>query len=124
MEELWGLQVTENPYEPPVDARNNNGVSSSSITHARATYNVISDTVTGVNVRWSDNRFQAIFVAISVIVTALLGALLAALNPSWNLPWYGGGLIGSFAGLVVGILGSGIVLMFYRAARHVKGKHD
>lgn len=124
MEELWGLQVTENPYESPVNVASSNEVSSSSVTHARATYNVISDTVTGVNVRWSDNRFQAIFVAISVIVTALLGALLAALNTSWNLPWYGGGLIGSFAGLVIGILGSGIVLMFYRAAQHFQGKHD
>jgi len=33
-------------------------------------------------------------------------------------------LIGSFAGLVIGIFGSGIFLMIYRAARHISGKHD
>ncbi len=84
----------------------------------------MTDTVTGVNVRWSDNRFQAIFVFVSVAVAATIGAILAALNSHWNLPWFGGALIGSFAGLVVGILSSGVFLMVYRAMRHVQGKHD
>ncbi len=116
--------MSENPYKSPSDAKTGNLAESSSITSAHATYNVVTDTVTGVNVRWSDNRFQAIAVCISVVVISLLGALLAALNTRWNLPWYGGALIGSFAGLVVGILGSGIMLMVYRAVRHLKGKHD
>jgi hypothetical protein len=53
-----------------------------------------------------------------------VGAILAALNAHWDLPWFGGALIGSFAGLVIGIFASGIFLMIYRAARHIKGKHD
>jgi hypothetical protein len=37
-----------------------------------ATYNIVSDLYTGVNVRWSDNKLQAIFIAVSIIVLALL----------------------------------------------------
>ena len=116
--------MSENPFQSPTDAANASQDDTPSLTPAHATYNVVTDTVTGVNVRWSDNRFQAIFVFISMVVTSLLGALLAAMNSRWNLPWYGGALIGSFAGLVFGIFGSGIFLMVYRAARHFKGKHD
>ena len=57
-------------------------------------------------------------------MTAGLGAILAAVNTQWNLPWYGGALVGSFLGLVLGILTSGIFLMVYRAVRHIQGKHD
>jgi hypothetical protein len=116
--------VSENPFQSPVDAADRSQEKSSALTPTQATYNVVTDTVTGVNLRWSDNRFQAIFVFIAVLVIAISGAILAAVNSHWNLPWYGGALIGSFAGLVIGIFGSGIYLMLYRAARHIKGKHD
>ncbi len=116
--------MTENPFKPPITAPNKNQDNEQSLTPTHAAYNVVTDTVTGVNLRWTDNRFQAIFVFNTMAVLALLGALLAALNAGWNLPWYGGALIGAFAGLIVGILGSGIFLMFYRAARHIKGKHE
>lgn len=114
--------MTDNPFQSPSDAASKHD-ETTTLTPVHA-YNVVTDTVTGVNVRWSDNKFQAIFVLLSIVATALLGALLAAFNSRWNLPWYGGALIGSFAGLVIGILGSGIFLMFYRAVRHFKGKHD
>lgn len=120
----WEFAVSENPFKSPVDAANANQEQAQSVTPVHAAYNVITDTVTGVNVRWSDNKFQAVFVFASMVLIALLGAVLAALNARWNLPWYGGALIGSFAGLVLGILASGIFLMVYRAARHIKGKHD
>ncbi len=116
--------MSENPYEVTGNEDDKFQEDFTSVTQAQATYNVVTDTVTGVNLRWSDNRFQAIFVLISVAVIALLGAILAALNSGWNLPWYGGALVGSFVGLVFGILGSGVILMLYRAARHIKGKHD
>ena len=116
--------MSKNPYQLPTAAATSSQDETPSLTPARVTYNVVTDTVTGVNVRWSDNRFQAIFVLTSMAATSVLGAVLAAMNTGWNLPWYGGALIGSFAGLVVGIFGSGIFLMFYRAARHFKGKHD
>jgi hypothetical protein len=116
--------MSENPFQSPTDVAGSRQNESPPLTSTQASYNVVTDTVTGVNVRWSDNRFQAIFVLISMVATSLLGALLAAINSQWNLPWYVGALIGSFAGLVIGILASGIFLMFYRAARHLKGKHD
>jgi hypothetical protein len=124
LSDQWSSKVTENPFQPRVDTANANKDEAQGLTTSRAAYNVVTDTVTGVNVRWSDNKFQAVFVFISIIVTASLGALLTAINTQWNLPWYGGALIGSFAGLVIGIFASGIFLMFYRAARHLKGKHD
>jgi hypothetical protein len=115
--------MSNNPFQSPVTPANKQD-QTQSVSEARAAYNVVSDTVTGVNVRWSDNRFQLIFVFVSVALASSVGAILAALNPRWNLPWYGGAMIGSFAGLVIGIFASGIFLLFYRAARHLKGKHD
>lgn len=116
--------MSENPFRAPTDGANADHDQAQSISSGRAAYNVVSDTVTGVNVRWSDNKFQAVFVLVSVTVASLIGAILAALNAQWNLPWYGGALIGSFVGLVIGIIASGVFLMFYRAARHIRGQHD
>ena len=94
------------------------------VTTGRAAYNIVTDTVTGVNVRRKDNKFQALFVLGSMFLLALLGSLFAVVNPEWQLPWYGGALIGSFLGLVFGVIASGIFLMFYRAWMHLSGKHD
>lgn len=117
--------MSDNPFEPPkppsIDApeRQRQPISSGQVT-----YNVVTDTVTGVNVRWSDNKFQAIFVAASMLIAAAIGAIVVALNGQWKLPWYAGALAGAFAGMLFGIFGSGIVLMIYRAMRHIQGKHD
>ncbi|MFO0925030.1 MAG: hypothetical protein U0905_21395 [Pirellulales bacterium] len=116
--------MPENPFRAPSESTDAVTESPTPVSSGQAAYNVVTDTVTGVNVRWSDNRFQAVFVASSVVLLAALGALLAAINPRWNLPWYGGGLVGMFAGLVFGVFTSGIFLMFYRATRHFRGKHD
>ena len=83
---------------------------------------VFADTVTGVNLRWKDNLFQAVFVGISVLVCGLLGVVLAALKPAWGLPWGAGGFLGAFAGLVLGIFISGFFLMIYRARHHLNRK--
>lgn len=103
------------PFAPPQQ---------SPVSDAKKAYNVVTDTVTGVNLRWSDNKFQAVFVASSVAVLAPLGAALAALNPSWNLPWFGGAGVGAFAGLVFGVFTSGIWLGIYRFIQHLRGRHD
>jgi hypothetical protein len=116
--------LSENPFQSPADSTNADQDPTKSVSAGRAAYNVVSDTMTGVNVRWSDNKFQAVFVFVSVVLTSFVAAILAALNPRWDLPWFAGALLGSFAGLVIGIFASGIFLMFYRAARHIKGKHD
>ena len=88
-----------------------------------AAYNIVSDTVFGLNTRKGDNKFQAKCIFGSVLVLATCGAVLAALIRDWDLPWYGGALIGAFAGLIAGVFGSGIFLMVYRAVRHLKGDH-
>jgi len=79
-------------------------------------YHIVTDTIVGPNVRWKDNVFQAV----AILVCAALGALAAWLI--WKGP--GEALAGAFAGLVVGLLGSGVFLMLYRAMRHISGRHD
>jgi len=54
----------ESPFTPPEQTTPSD---------AKKAYNVVTDTVTGVNLRWSDNKFQAVFVAGSVVVLAPLG---------------------------------------------------
>jgi hypothetical protein len=108
----------------PFQSTTNNSSTNNDTPNTETTYNVVTDLVTGVNVRAKDNKFQAIFVACSVLALALSGALLAFVQPSWNLPAYGGAIVGGFVGLVFGVLASGIFLMIYRAARHIQGKHD
>ncbi|MFN9958960.1 MAG: hypothetical protein ACK55I_38200, partial [bacterium] len=114
--------MSENPFKTPEEASQADGARiPENINAVNATYNVVTDTLTGVNVRWSDNKFQAIFVFVSLLVVALIGAVLAAVNTSWGLPWYGGALAGAFIGLILGVFASGIFLMCFRAIRHLKG---
>ena len=87
-------------------------------------YNVVSDNVAGLNVRKSDNKFQAIFILISVVLLAAIGSVAAIVMKSWELPWFGGAIFGGFAGLLIGFFASGIFLMIYRTVRHIKGHHD
>ena len=109
----------ESEEESDLESSDPEGISS-----GQAAYNVVSDTVIGLNVRKSDNKFQAIFILIAVLLLAAVGTLLALLNSDWGLPWYGGAMIGAFAGLVIGVFASGIFLMFYRAIRHLNGEHE
>ena len=84
----------------------------------------MTDTFVGLNVRKSDNRFQAKCILLAVPICAAIVAQLSALNPAWDLPWLGGAAIGAVAGLILGTFGSGIFLMIYRGIRHLQGKHD
>lgn len=116
--------MAENPFQSPIDAPSNAPGAERSQLSDRATYNVVADTLTGVNARWSDNLFQAVFILVSMMLAAITGVALAALNVQWGLPWFGGALIGALLGMVLGLFGSGIFLMIYRAVRHMRGKHD
>ena len=90
-------------------------------------YNIVSDTVTGVNFRKSDNMFQLKVITVCVLIGVPLGALAGALfsdSETRMIAARGGGLGMGFAGVVLGLFGSGIYLMVYRAVRHFKGKHD
>ena len=117
--------MSDNPFQPPKPTISNSTEGEGqNVSSGQATYNVVTDTVTGVNVRWSDNKFQAIFVTASILIAAAVGAIVVALNGQWKLPWYAGALAGAFAGMLFGIFASGVVLMIYRAMRHIQGKHD
>jgi hypothetical protein len=110
-----------NPYQTPNSSSHVDHDSQSS--DAGTAYNIVSDVFTGVNIRKRDNLWQATFILISVCLFAGLGALIAWINPNLQLPWFGGAMIGGFTGLVVGVIASGIYLMLYRAAMHLRGKH-
>lgn len=83
----------------------------------RQTYNVVSDTVTGANVRLKDNLIQGLVILICVVLGAVVGALVV----SERIP---GALVGGFIGLLVGLFGSGFFLMVFRAIMHMRGRHD
>jgi hypothetical protein len=80
-----------------------------------------------MNIRKSDNLFQLKVILVCVLIGVPLGAVAGALlSDSDNrlIGAVGGGLGLGLAGAVLGLFGSGIYLMIYRAVRHVKGKHD
>lgn len=85
---------------------------------SREEYNLITDTVTGPNVRLKDNLYQG-FV---ILACLLLGGVVGFAVPS-EARWVTVG-IAAFVGLFVGLIGSGIFIMIYRAVKHVKGKHE
>ena len=72
---------TDNPYESdsPMHA-DPDAPKSEQISAGHAAYNVVSDTVTGLNVRRSDNKFQAIFILVAGLLLAALGTACTALN--------------------------------------------
>ena len=80
---------------------------------SKETYNVVSDTVVGLNIRKKDNLIQGIIILVAIIIGLVTGQM------------YGGFLmLGGLGGLIIGFLGSGIFLMIYRAVKHASGDHD
>lgn len=115
--------MSNEPNTPDISKTDKPGFNTPPDTSGRDVYNVISDTVVGLNVRKSDNVFQAKFIGVTVLLMTTIGGVAAALNSEWNLPWFAGALAGAFAGLIIGVFASGIFLMIYRAVKHVKGDH-
>jgi hypothetical protein len=83
----------------------------------KQTYHVITDTVTGANLRWKDNLFQAV----GTVVLTAVGAGIAYALAEEPLPAM---LIGALGGLIAGALLTGVILMIYRAVKHIHGQHD
>ena len=83
----------------------------------RQAYNLVTDTVGGLNMRLKDNLYQGL----SILVCLLLGAGIGFLAMTDGLM---GALLGGFIGLLAGLFGSGLFLMIYRAVKHTRGKHD
>ena len=73
-------------------------------------YQVVTDTVTGVNVRGSDNLIQLLVVVVTTIIGIIVGAIVN--HESLMLI----GLFG-FGGLVIGVLFSGAVIGIYRMVK-------
>lgn len=96
-------------------------------TTGRDAYNIVSDTVAGLNVRKSDNWFQLKVILVCVLLGAPIGGVAGAmwLDAGDRRVGAVAGAIGlGFTGLVLGLFGSGIYLMIYRTVRHLQGKHD
>lgn len=105
----------ESPGGPGLDAELGAG---------EAAYTVVTDTVPGLNLRGSDNKFQAKFTAISTALGAVVGVLAAFHYARWNLPSFGAALAGGFVGMLNGIFFSGSYLMVFRGLCHMRGKHS
>jgi hypothetical protein len=80
-------------------------------------YNVVTDLVAGPNVRLWDNLVQGITILVCLGLGVVVGFFLPLDHPI-------GLIVGGIGGVVVGLLGSGLFLMIYRAVRHMSGKHD
>lgn len=102
------------PTESPLEE-----VPEKKVLTSRESYNVATDTVAGVNVRWKDNLLQGIAILVSIAVGAVIG--LFVIDPRARLI---GAAAGAFIGMIVGLFGSGLFLMVYRGIRHLRGKHD
>ena len=107
---------SDNPYQSPkpVEAGQPDGAPASG---GRQAYNVVTDVVTGPNVRLKDNCLQALCILICLPLGIVIGVLSADDRGF-------GGFVGGLFGVLVGLFGSGIFLMIYRAVRHARGKHD
>jgi hypothetical protein len=93
----------------------------------REAYNILSDTISGVNFRKSDNWFQFKVILVCSLIGIPLGAIGGACLSDSGERLVGtlvGGLGLGFVGVILGLFGSGIYLMIYRGVRHLKGKHD
>ncbi|QDT14540.1 hypothetical protein [Alienimonas californiensis] len=84
----------------------------------RQAYNVVTDTVTGVNVRWQDNLAGCLGVIVGLPLGALLGWAFGGRDAGlWAAV---GGLGGVFGGLAL----SGVGVMILRGVGHLRGRHD
>jgi hypothetical protein len=77
----------------------------------------VSDTVVGPNLRLKDNAIQALAILLFAGAGAVVGWLLGPDDsPAAGI------LLGTIAGLVAGLLISGLALGIYRLATRVRGK--
>jgi len=99
------------------DVQTNDRQPSPDALSGRETYNIVSDTVVGANVRLKDNVLQAVVIGVCLLLGTVIGAVVTRDRIA-------GAVLGGFIGLLAGLFGSGIFLMVYRAVRHLRGRHD
>jgi hypothetical protein len=83
----------------------------------RAREEVVTDVVAGPNLRRRDNAFQALVIAVTTLLTAAIAAFACPKFPGFAA------LGGALAGLLTGLLLSGIFLMILHSVQHTRGKH-
>lgn len=90
------------------------------------TYHTAAETIGFVpSLRGKDNLLQLVAIVVCVALGVAIGIAVAI--TAQGLPWYGGALIGALGGLVVGALGSGLVLMvlgWVRTAKKINGRKN
>lgn len=106
------------PPAPPVVARPPETPAVGRPLSAVESYNVVSDTLIGVNVRGRDNLVQLLAIVAGLILGAGVGVLASPRDRVTGV------VAGAFAGLLAGLLLSGFALMIYRGLRHARGRHD
>ena len=118
--------MDQDPYKPPTEEEPTAAPAPKevSISGGKAAYNVVTDVVTGPNLRGKDNIFQAKCIGIAIAVCAGLGAIGNVFVIDPDMPWFALPITGAVIGLILGASGSGLYLMIYRGARHLTGKHD
>ena len=109
------MNQADSPSDPPKQAADQK--SQEKELSKQQVFNVVTDVVVGPNLRVRDNVIQGISILVCLAIGAVIGALLIE-------EWIPGALVGGFCGLLVGLFGSGIFLMIFRAVRHMKGRHD
>ncbi len=89
-------------------------------------YNMVSDNITGVNVRKKDNLFQFIAIIVSMMISVVVAQLLFKFNN--GLLWFESSgdvflpslIFGFFAGAII----DGGAIAIYRFVSHIRGNHD
>lgn len=117
--------MDQDPYKPPAEEPPTAPpVPEGSVSEGKAAYNFVTDVVAGPNLRGKDNIFQAKCIGVAIAVCTGLGAIGNVFVTDPNMPWSVLPIAGAVIGLILGAFGSGLYLMIYRGARHLKGKHD
>ena len=82
----------------------------------RETYYMVADNLTGPNLRWRDNLYQALAIGVCILLGTGGGAFLSEDRMV-------GAILGGVVGAALGLFVSGIFLMVYRGVQHARGKH-
>ena len=69
-----------NPYRAESASVSNQVSEGENVSEGKAAYNVVSDVVTGVNVRKNDNLFQLLFIVVSAGLFSIIGSVFAFLQ--------------------------------------------
>ena len=94
---------------------------------AHEKYNVVTDTIIGINMRWSDNAVQGAIVAVFAALGAASGAFfIPGSDPALSeaVTAREGAIIGLVIGVILGGFVSGGLIGIFRFVKHLKGQHE